>query len=502
MDGQRLTYAELEAQSNQFARALTARGVKLGDRVGLWLPKSPAALVALWGAMKAGAVYVPIDPGAPPARAGLIARDCELAALVSRLDRRAELEQALADGPSLRAIWLADATAAEAPSELDVAGTPLRAWASLATEDSSPPPNPASPDDLAYILYTSGSTGEPKGVMHSHRSGLAFPTWAAAAFGLTHEDRISNHAPLHFDLSTFDVFATATAGACVYPVSAKLASFPAAIAKLYAKERLTVWYETPSSLALMMGRGGLASLDLSAVRVLLFAGEVMPPKHLRELMQLMPGARFANLYGPTETNVCTCYEASSLPIGDSSLPIGTPSCGDRAHVLDEQRQPCAPGTPGELWVSGPTLMRGYWGRAELTARTLAEIESPAGPVRTYRTGDLVREREDGKLEFLGRRDHQIKTRGYRVELGEIETALLSHADVAEAIALAIPDDEVTNRLKALVVLRPATTLDEATLKQHCARSLPRYMVPEWIEFRSEFPRTSSGKIDRRSLAGA
>lgn len=498
MDGRSLTYAELESQANRFAHSLIAHGVAPGDRVGLWLPKSPEAIVALWGAMKAGAAYVPIDPGAPPPRAGYIARDCALAALVSRSDRRAALEEALATGPAMRGIWLADSDAPAGP----IAGSPALPWQGIASESAAAPQAAAGPGDLAYILYTSGSTGEPKGVMHTHASGLAFPVWAAGVFGLTHEDRVSNHAPFHFDLSTFDLFSAAAAGAAVYPVPARATVFPAAIVKLYTGERLTVWYETPSSLALMLGRGGLGDHDLSHLRLLLFAGEVMPPKHLRELMRLAPQARFANLYGPTETNVCTWLEVKAPPVDDSPLSIGRAACGDSTHVLDEAMKPVAKGEVGELWVSGPTVMQGYWGQPERTAATLREIAGPAGPVIAYRTGDLVRERVDGDFDFLGRRDHQVKTRGYRVELGEIETVLLRHPQVAEAVALAIPDDEVTNLLKAVVVARPGQALDEASLKQHCSRSLPRYMVPEWIELRDAMPRTSSGKVDRRALGAA
>jgi amino acid adenylation domain-containing protein len=527
MDGRTLTYGELESQSNQFARSLAGHGVRPGDRVALWLPRSIEGVVALYGVMKAGAAYVPVDPGAPPMRLAYIARDCAVSGLVTVAERAAPLAEAFATGAPMRAVWLADPVAPDARARAEtpgakpaaeaagapgatpkhpadaprVAGLPSVTWAEMASESAAPVPVHALEGDLAYILYTSGSTGEPKGVMLSHRNALAFVEWAGDVFQVTHQDRLANHAPLHFDLSTFDLFAGARAGAAIYPLSPRIASFPAAVARQWVSDRLTVWYATPSTLVLMLTRGGLGNLDLGALRVLLFAGEVFPVKYLRELMRLAPRARFANLYGPTETNVCTWHELNSPPEGDQPLPIGLSCPYDDALVLDENLKRVASGSVGELWVRGATVMRGYWGRPERTALALQPIEiAPGITDLAYRTGDLVRARPDGNLEFLGRRDHQVKTRGYRVELGEIETVLHRHPAVDEAVVLAIPDEEVTHRLRAVVVLRSGSALDEAALRQHCAESLPRYMVPENVEFRRELPRTSSGKVDRQALA--
>jgi len=496
MDDRTLSYEELETLSNRLARVLADRGIGHGDRVALWLPKCPEAVAAIYGIMKAGAAYVSIDPAAPPVRVGYIARDCQIAALITVSGRRASLEREFGSDAPMRMVVYAD-SAVGAPC---IGSIPAIKWSDVVACPRGPVQCPAAASSLAYILYTSGSTGQPKGVAIPHRSSLSFVEWASATFEINHEDRLANHAGFHFDLSTFDLYAAARAGATVFPVAPRLSPFPAALARQWSKDRLTVWYATPSTLILLLAHGELGSVDLSSLRVVLFAGEVFPAKHLRHLMELAPQARFANLYGPTETNVCTWYQVDSAPADDLPLPIGRACPNCEAFILDEDLRPVERGAVGELWIGGGTLMRGYFNRAEQTAKVLCEIETAAGSrTLAYRTGDLVREHEDGLLQFVGRRDHQIKTRGYRVELGEIEIALSGHPSVDQAVVLAIPAEEIGHRLAAVVVANPGAVPDIAELKRHCAQLLPRYMVPETIEVRSSLPRTASDKVDREAL---
>jgi amino acid adenylation domain-containing protein len=374
------------------------------------------------------------------------------------------------------------------------------AWAEIEAEDARPVADAASARSLAYILYTSGSTGQPKGVAISHSASLSFVEWAGDKFEISHDDRLSNHAGFHFDLSTFDLYAAARAGATVFPVSSRVAPFPAAMAKRWIDQRLTVCYATPSTFILLMGRGHLAVGALSSMRVVLFAGEVFATKHLRQLMTIVPQARFANLYGPTETNVCTWYEVQGLPPEDSTIPIGRECENCTGFILNEDGAPVAEGEVGELWIGGGTLMEGYWGRDDLTTRSLKPIQTGDGTSQlAYRTGDLVRRFPDGDLRYFGRRDHQIKTRGYRVELGEIEATLCRHPAVEEAVLVAIPDDQFGHLLHAVVVMKPHVSAGEGELKGFLKETLPLYMVPERIEFREELPHTFSDKIDREAL---
>jgi acyl-coenzyme A synthetase/AMP-(fatty) acid ligase len=334
--------------------------------------------------------------------------------------------------------------------------------------------------------------------MLSHGNALAFVDWAADEIGVTRSDRLSSHAPFHFDLSVFDLYAAARAGATVVLVPPQLSMFPVELARFIRDAGITVWYSVPSVLSLLTARGRLQSVDLTALRAIVFAGEVFPPKYLFQLMQLVPHAAFHNWYGPTETNVCTAYTVASLDEAANEIPIGHAIAGVRAYAVTEDGEPASVGEVGELHVTGPTVMQGYWGDPERTARSLAI--DPDGGWSTYRTGDLVVARSDGNFLYLGRRDSQIKSRGHRIELGEIEAALQDHPAVVECAVAAIPDELVTNRIKAYVVVHDRA--DETALANFCATRVPRYMVPEIFEFIERLPRSSTGKIARTELESA
>ena len=500
-----LSYAELDLLSNRLARTLQVRGVTRGDRVGILAPKSVAAVVCVYAALKAGACYVPLDPSAPDQRLRLIMADSGIGVVLadaSTASRARELAGAVAGCHHVIVVDPGE-TAADPPSAVSGAGPETVPWEAVLAESPDPLPSTGAIDaDLAYLLYTSGSTGVPKGVMISHRASLTFVRWAAACVGLEQQDRVCSPAPLHFDLSVFDIFASCRAAACMVVLPAGTTMFPVRLAQWLQEQRVSVWYSVPSVLTMLATRGKLSAFDLSRLRAVIFAGEVFPARHLSLLMQELPDARHLNWYGPTETNVCTWYEVPRRTALAAPVPIGRACANVEVFaVTGDGRRVSTPGDEGELFVRGSGLMTGYWSQPEKTREVLA----PSPLQRThhepvYRTGDIVTLDEHGDYVFLGRLDGMVKTRGYRVELGEVETALYEHPAVSEAVVLPVPDELLGNRLRALICTEREISRDD--LLEHCRRRLPGYMVPDLIEFCDVLPKTSTGKIDRVLLGSA
>lgn len=494
-----LTYRDLDRSSDRLAAVLASAGVSRGDRVGILVGKSLGAIVAIYGIMKAGAVYVPIDSGVPAGRAAYIIENCGIRCLLTSGRKSAALDEILRKGgPVERLVLLDDAELSCAPT------IPVLAWSDVLAHSGDAPSLDAVETDLAYILYTSGSTGLPKGVMISHLNSLTFVNWAHETIGVTRDDRLSSHAPLHFDLSIFDVFVACKAGATLVLVPDGLSSFPFRLAEWIENERISVWYSVPTILSLLVRNGDLSRFRYSKLRTIIFAGEVFPVKHLRDLMALVPAASYFNFYGPTETNVITYYRVAPIPEDRTApIPIGR-ACANMEvfAVTEEGKRVARPGEAGELYARGSFVAQGYWGDDEKTRRNFVANPLPRGFRETvYRTGDIVTVDDEGNYLFLGRRDDMVKSRGYRIELGEVETTLYRHVSVREAAVVAVPDVTIGNRLVAFVVLEGNTGTDAAELHGFCAENLPRYMVPESIQLRESLPKTSTGKVDKVSLAG-
>lgn len=467
----RLTYGELDALANRIAHWLVAHGVGPGDRVAVWLPKGTSTVAAMQGVLRVGAAYVPVDPLSPPVRARIILEDCAVKAVVTKAAwAEAALNEELANVPCL-------------PLDAPFRGN---AWADLdACSTAALPDPPRTQHDLAYILYTSGSTGRPKGVCISHRNALAFIDWAVETVNAKPSDRFANHAPFHFDLSVLDLYAAFCAGGTVHLILEGGNYSPQSLVELIDREQITVWYSVPSALILMMDHGGLLDRTAPSLHTVLFAGEPFPLKHLRRLRRHWATKRFLNLYGPTETNVCTAYEVFDLDDEQTTIPIGTATCGDEVWAVKEDGVRAAVGEEGELICAGPTVMLGYWGR------------DPQGE-HPYPTGDIVRLAADGNYHYVGRRDHMVKVAGFRIELGEIESALLAHPDVHEAAVL-VRGEGASAKLVACLSARADERPSLVQIKQHCANRLPRYMVVDQVRWLPSLPRTRNGKIDRLTL---
>ena len=496
MDGRTLTYTELDASANRVANSLIRHGVRIGDRVALWMPKSLEAIVSIWGILKAGAAFVPIDPAAPVSRLAAIARDCEVRALVSETDRAAALQDELGNDASIRTVVYAGTGARPDRS----AQWSSLTWNDVESGSAEPPPVRSDDGALALVQYTSGSGGTPKGVAIAHRALVGQAKWTVTALGLSTEDRIPGYTPLSSAMSTFEIFAGVRAGATVYPVPPRLAPFPAAVAKSWSDQRVTAVYVVASVMQMLLSRGNLEALDFSALRAVVVGGEHLPVQRLRELMSLLPGARCFISYGRTEAKVRSLHEVRFPPQEIDTRTIGKTAADIRLLVLDQDENPVADGALGEMWIAGPGLMIGYYARPGMTAEFIRTVRlGPHDSVLACRTGDLVRRHADGTLELVGRADDQVKVRGHRVEIAEIETALCRHHSVRAAVVIAVPSLEIGNRLRAVVVLQNGAKASEAMLRDHCASQLPPYMVPEAIEFRAGMPLMSNGKVDRRSL---
>lgn len=490
-----LTYRQLDAAANGVARALISGGVARGDRVGIFAAKSVGTVAVVYGILKAGAAYVPIDSKQPGMRAAAIASDCAISALAATSSGASAL-LGLVAGPAPGFVLVVD----DGPRPLNLGCPSLSLAEATADSQAADPRVPVIDQDLAYVLYTSGSTGTPKGVMLTHRNALTFVEWCAATVGIGPDDRISNHAPLHFDLSVMDLYLSALGGATLVLVDEEESYFGSALARFLREERITVWYSVPSALMLITRLAGADADPFPDLRAVAFAGEVYPTRRLRELRAMLPRAALWNLYGPTETNVCTYWRVDQVPEDDQAIPIGRACENYEVFALREDGSLACVGEDGELFVRGSGVMKGYWGRPDLTAEVLVPNPLPGRPPDlVYRTGDLARLRPDGCYDFLGRRDHQVKTRGYRVELGEVEARLNSHPGLQAAVAVAVPHQEWGTAIVAVVVPASGYVLSALEVRRHVAELLPRYMVPARVEIVSALPRTSTGKVDRRRV---
>ncbi|MFM9118351.1 MAG: amino acid adenylation domain-containing protein [Planctomycetota bacterium] len=482
-DQETVSYAELWERAEKLASFLRKMGVQRGDRVALFLPKGIEAVVAVYGVLLSEAIYVPLDVRSPVKRLQTILNDavCQVILSTSSLATiTTELREGSISRPGL--IHLSQGTVVE------------EAGADAGRDERDFRFDGDTTDTLAAILYTSGSTGVPKGVVLTQAGLLHFASWTGEFFGLTARDRIASIASLQFDLATFDLFATHQAGAAVVLPGERTLLFPQTIVPFFERHGVTVCYSVPTFWMLLEERGGLVLGRMLELRHVMFAGEVFPLPALRRLMQILPLARFTNLFGPLETNVCSLQMLSGIPADDATeISIGKACPETVLHVLGDEGTEVGPGEVGELIVQGPSVTPGYWRNVELTEQKRWRQDP-----RSFRTGDLVCYGSTGELLFRGRRDHQVKLNGYRIELHEIEQILQRHTDVAQAVVLLCSPSVGRNRLVAVVVRRKEVVSCEALL-EFAATHLPQWSHPGRVVFRERLPTTVTGKIDRCQL---
>ena len=472
-DEDSITYGEMQTQCRQIGSALASAGLS-GSRIAVYLPQCIQSLVAAFGVVYASGCYVIIDRKMPAARIASIFDTLQPAAVLTDAQGAQDIAQTGFSGSVL-----------EVSSLLGRADDALLHALRQKQIDTDP----------VYVLFTSGSTGVPKGTVISHRNVLAYSAWFCEAFSIDETAVFGNQTPLYFSMSVSDVYGTLRAGATLHMIPKKLFSFPVKLLEFLNAREVNTLYWVPSALCIVADWKGLDYVPLDQVRRVLFAGEVMPARQLNYWRQKLPQAQFANLFGPTETTDICCYYVLDRPIADTeSVPIGYACDNCECLILREDGTPVDEGETGEMYVRGSFVASGYFGAADKTQS--AFVQNPlqsSYPEPVYRTGDLVRINSYGEMEYVSRRDFQIKHMGYRIELGEIESAAYAVAGIKTAVVLyAAASDRV-------VLVYSGKKMDTADVIQTLKERLPAYMLPTDVVRVREMPYNANGKIDRTLL---
>jgi amino acid adenylation domain-containing protein len=464
-NGQTVRYRDLDARANRLAARLRSLGVARDMPVGVMLPRSPDLIVALLAVLKAGGAYLPLDPAFPAQRLLFMLSDSRAQVVLTD----SNLARAL--GSTAARVLTLDTPAGEsAPTQHAGAGQ--------------------TPDDLAYLIYTSGSTGQPKGVQVPHRNVVNFLASMQRCPGIREDDRVYSVTTIAFDISVLELFLPLSVGATICLADDGAVRDPSELARELTATRATMLQATPATWRLLIESGWSGNAGLTA----LCGGEALPRDLAKQLFDRCGSVW--NLYGPTETTVWSAVH--KLAPDMNRVPIGLPIANTQFYVLDGKRRPTPLGVPGELWIGGAGVARGYHDRPDLTAERF--VPNPfTGSGRMYRTGDLVRREVDGTLDFIGRVDFQVKLHGFRIELGEIETVLRGHPAIREAIALVREDQVGDRRLVMYWTRRERAYVTDVELRRVMVEALPMYMVPSVLVELDELPMTPNGKVDRSRL---
>jgi amino acid adenylation domain-containing protein len=473
-EGQTLTYRELDQRANQLAHHLLSLGVGPEIPVGVCTDRSLEMVIALLGILKAGGAYVPIDPSYPQDRLAYMVQDSRVPVLLT--------QQHLVER-----IPASSATRVCLDSQ----------WSQVQAHSTARPNLPLDPRGLAYIIYTSGSTGRPKGAMNFHQAICNRLLWMQEAYGLGAQDSVLQKTPFSFDVSVWEFFWTLMTGARLVVAKPGGHQDPAYLVNLIQQERITTLHFVPSMLQAFLEQPGVE--QCRGIQRVICSGEALGVEHAERFHGKLK-AELHNLYGPTEAAVDVTFWECKPGDKRRSIPIGRPVSNTQMYVLDRQMNPVPVGVSGELFIGGVQPARGYWGRPELTAEKFVPDPYAAEPgARLYRTGDLARFLPEGEIEYLGRIDNQVKVRGFRIELGEVESALLQHPSVKEAVVVAREDVPGDKRLVAYLVAQPEQTLVTGDVRAALKQALPEYMVPSAMVVLDKLPLSPNGKVDRKAL---
>ena len=492
-DRRELSYDDLSRFSNQLAHGLLSLGVNPQDRVAICMKRSTYCIGAMLGTLKADAIYVPVSSRSPEKRFAGIVRDCMPKVYIcdkSTVDKVERLRDEL--GYEIQVVVL---------SEGDVGGTHAIGLGDVLNRDDSIPVYRNGRDDIAYILYTSGSTGSPKGVMVSHLNVISYIEWAVEEFEITSKDNILGTAPFSFDMSTFDIYATLKTGAGLYVAPEEYLLFPAKLMSFIEKHEVTLWKGISSLLMYLARTGALEKKRIPTLQRILFGGESLPTKHLINWMLTYPDKSFYNVYGPTEaTGISTCYPVREIPKHhEEAIPIGYPSKDTEVVLIDQNNAHVEAGEVGELCIKGAGLSRGYW-EDEQKSKCVFVVNpltnSPGDIV--FKTGDLATVGEDGALIYLGRKDDQVKVMGYRIELGEVENAIISINGVHDASVI-LADDEYSGVQEIVAFLEVEKGIRISDISRQLKASIPYYMQPKKLLKLPCIFRTERGKKSKAAL---
>jgi amino acid adenylation domain-containing protein len=480
------TFAEIDRQSDAMAAALAHDGVGRGDRVAIFLENSAELVISVFGVLKAGAVAVMVNQSTKARKLAYIMNDCGARTLIAQPSVEPIIAKAAPQIPSFSQVFWTSAPAGES--------VPGRTWAAIVQEPSPAPPDPVLIDqDLCMILYTSGTTGTPKGVMLTHLNVISATRSIAMYLENTEEDRICCVLPLTFSYGLYQMYCMALVGYTL--ILEKSFAYPVDVLRRMEKHRVTGFPGVPGMFATILQVVPRAGIDLSSLRYVTNAAGPLSATHIQEVLQLLPKTRFFSMHGQTEC-ARTCYlEGERLLQKPGSIGKAMPNT--ELYVVDQENRRVGPGVVGELVVRGPNVMRGYWNMPEATAAKLREGPIPGEKV--LYTGDLFRTDEDGDLYFVSRMDDIIKCKGEKVSPKEVEDVLYMIDAVAEAAVVGVNDPIDGQAVKAFVVLREGASVTDREIRQHCRLNLENYMVPRFIEIRDSLPKTGSGKICRREL---